>query len=50
MKSECIELNTDRRNWIPDNLSDQWFVINGLLAASLETRGPARDTQAQLDS
>jgi hypothetical protein len=25
MKSECIELDTDRRNWIPDNLSDQWF-------------------------
>jgi hypothetical protein len=28
MKSECIELDTDSRNWIPDNLSDQWFADN----------------------
>jgi hypothetical protein len=25
MKSEGIEMDTDRRNWIPDYLSDQWF-------------------------
>ena len=31
MKSERIELNTDRRNWIPDYLSDQWFGLHASL-------------------